>query len=749
MEKDYRNKNLPIEDRVEDLLSKMTLDEKLKQMHCFGCIYTPDETLEFLKKGENVIDSEFYSFKGISIQTVNTIQRFARENTRLGIPSYIATECVHGAPLPFNTIFPTNGCLAATFDLDLAKREAHVAGKELKIQGFNRVYSPNVDLLRDGRWGRSGEDYGEDPYLVGKFGAEIVKGLQAEGIEATIKHYIAYSMPEGGLNLGSAHIGEREIREYFLPSFAECIKAGAMGVMNCYNEADGVPAGVSPLWMTQVLRDELKFDGDVITDYGLGGICFSLHQICCRDETTLGKIFLDANIDIEACGREAYGEYMKKAVENGTVDEKLIDRSVRRVLRNKFKLGLFDEGYADETIDPHSIITKESRDLTYEIEAKGAVLLKNNGLLPLKTKKNILLVGPNSMIAQLGGIVYYEFAEDEKYKGVCGSSLAIKTHEAFIDKFGKDNVKVLPCCNFLTVEKKQLEEAVKLANEWADVVVFAGGNNAQGYSGGENGGANNPINLPDACTSNEGYDTDDITISPSQKEVFEALRKTKAKMLFLIYEGKPCSLTNEIDDIDALIYCFGVGMDGNRAIADIIAGDVVPSGKMTFTIPKSVGQIPIFYNRKPIRGMYDRPGSKEKAGQDYVFSDKEPLFNFGDGLSYTTFEYKNLKVKKENDKFLVSVEITNTGKYDADESVLVFTRSLSNVLVTPNIKKLRSFKRISLKQKETKIVNFELTNEDFSYIGYDMKPTLPLNKVKVIVKDLEVLFDINTGKLYE
>mgnify|MGYP003310143176 FL=1 len=749
MENKYKNKNIPIEERVEDLLSKMSFEEKLQQMHCFGCVHTVDETIESARKGEDVIDTEFYCFKSITAKQVNEIQRFKREKTRLGIPAYISTECVHGAPLPFNTIFPTNGCLAATFDLDLAAKAAHIEGKELKMQGFNRVYSPNVDLLRDARWGRSGEDYGEDPYLVGKFGAESVKGLQAEGIEATVKHYLGYSMPEGGLNLGSAHIGEREIREYFLPSFEECIKAGAMGIMNCYNEIDGVPAGVSPFWMKKVLRDELHFDGDVITDYGLAGVCYSFHQVAAKDSDNLSKLFFDADIDIEACGKGAFGPHCEKLIESGKLDIEKVDNSVRRILRNKFKLGLFDEGYADETIDPHEIITKESRDLTYEIESKGAVLLKNDGVLPLKGKKHILLVGPNAMLAQLGGIVYYQFAEDGKHLNDCAAAKAIKTHEALISKFGDENVKVLPCCNFLSTKEDQIKEAIKLANEWADVVIFAGGNNAQGYSGGENGGANNPINLPDACTSNEGYDTHDIGITPSQKKLFNRLRGVKAPIVFLIYEGKPCSLTDEIDDISAVLYCFGVGMDGNRAIADILAGDVVPSGKLTFTIPKHVGQIPIFYNRKPLRGLYDRSGNEEQAGQDYVFGDKNPLFDFGDGLSYTTFEYSNLKVNKQGEKFLVSVDVKNTGNYDADESILVFTRSESNYLVCPNMKNLRSFKRVSLKKGEMKTANFELTKDDFSYIGFDMKKAYPMNEVKVIVKDLEVAFDINTGKLYE
>ncbi len=739
----YKNKDWPIEKRVEDLISQMTLDEKLQQMHCFGCVYSAEEVISMFKDGKNGVDTEFYTFKYSTPAILNEIQRGCIETTRLGIPAFISTECVHGAPVPQATIFPTNGCLAATFDLDLARRTALVEGKELKLLGFNRVYSPNVDLLRDGRWGRCGEDYSEDPLLCGLFGAEKVKALQEQGIEATIKHYIGYSMPEGGLNLGSGHIGEREMREYFLPSFAKCIEAGAMGVMNSYNEVDGIPSGVDPLWMTKVLREELGFEGDVITDYGVAGICYDHHNMVSKNLYNVGKAFLNANIDIEACGFYAYGPEMKEMVEKGEVDISLVDRSVRRILTNKFKLGLFDNPYVDEYRYEQEVLTKESRELTYEIAAKGTVLLKNNGILPLKNKQKILLVGPNSMIAQLGGIVYYPFSQDGKFKDICSASKAIKTHEAFINKFGKDNVKVIPCCNFLNVNNKQVKEAVKQAKEWADVIIFAGGNNAMGYSGGQNGGMDNPIDLPDACTSNEGYDADDICLCESQKTVFNVLKKCNKPIVFLIYEGKPCAVTEELDDISALMYCFGVGMDGNRAIADIIAGDVVPSGKMTFTIPRSVGQIPIFYNRKPLRGIYDRPGNKNKPGQDYVFSSKDPLFEFGDGLSYTTFKYENLIVKKMDDGFDVSIDVKNTGKYSADESVLVYTHSDSNWMVAPNLKNLRAFKRIHLNIGEKQTVHFKLTKDDFSYIGIDMKKTLPGGMVKVIVEDLEQSFDLH------
>ena len=739
----YKDKNLPISKRVEDLLSRMTLEEKLQQMHCFGCVYSVDEVLQMFKEGKNGVDTEFYTFKYSTPAMLNRIQKYCIESTRLGIPAFISTECIHGAPVPQATIFPTNGCLAATFDLDLASRTAHVEGKELKILGFNRVYSPNVDLLRDGRWGRCGEDYGEDPLLCGLFGATKVKALQEEGIEATIKHYIGCSMPEGGLNLGSGHIGEREMREYFLPSFAMCIEAGAMGVMNSYNEVDGVPSGVDPLWMTQVLREELGFEGDVITDYGVAGILYDHHNMVSKNLNNIGKVFLNANIDIEACGTYAYGPTMQEMVEKGEVSVDLIDRSVRRILTNKFKLGLFDNPYVDERRYEKEVLTKESRKLTYEIEAKGAVLLKNNGVLPLNSQKKILLVGPNATLAQLGGIVYYPFSEGGKYKDTCASGKAIKTSEAFIERFGKNNVKVIPCCNFFNVDSKQIQKAVKEANEWADVIVFAGGNNAMGYSGGENGGMNNPIDLPDACTSSEGYDTDDICLCASQKAVFNSLRGCHKPIIFLIYEGKPCAVTDELDDISALIYCFGVGMDGNRAIADIISGDVIPSGKMTFTIPRNVGQIPIFYNRKPLRGIYDRPGSQEKAGQDYVFGPKAPLFEFGDGLSYTSFKYENLKVTKASDGFDIAVDVSNVGGYDADESVLVFTHSDSNWMVAPNLKNLRAFKRIHLKIGEKKTVQFTLTKDDFSYIGIDMKKTFPDGMVKVIIKDLEQSFDLH------
>lgn len=743
MNLDYKNKNLRIEDRVEDLLSKMSVEEKLQQLHCYGCIYTIDEEMEFIKNNIDKIDTEFYSYKGFSLSQIKAIQKFKRESTRLGIPSFISSECVHGAPLPFTTIFPTNGALAAGFDLSLADRVHHLEGKELKKLGFNRVYSPNVDLLRDPRWGRCGEGYGEDPYLNGLFGASAVKGFQAEGIEATIKHYIAYSTPEGGLNLGTAHLGEREIREYFLPPFEKCIKEGAMGVMNCYNDIDGVPGGVNPLWTVKVLREELGFNGDFITDYGLGGLLFNIHDVCKKSEKELGKIFIDAKIDIEACGMDAYGSYMKEMIENGEVDIKPIDDSVRRILTNKFKLGLFDEDYVDDTFDPSTLITKEALDLTYEVESNGAVLLKNDSnTLPLKKDTHILLVGPNAMIAQLGGIVYYDLVDDYKYKDVCASNRAIKTHEAFISKFGTSNVKVLPCCNFMSVEENQLKEAISLASTWADVIVFAGGNNAVGYSGGENGGANNPIELPDACTSNEGYDTDDIGITPSQKKVFDALKDTKAKMVFLVYEGKPCSLTDELPFIDALLYCFGVGMEGNKAICDILDGTVNPSGKLTFTIPRNVGQIPVYYNHKPLRGLYNNPGSLTKAGQDYVFNTKEPLFNFGDGLSYTTFSYSNLDVEKIDEEYKVCVNVKNTGNVFGKEAVLCYTRSLSNILVTPMIKKLRAFTKISLEPNEEKTVTFTLTKEDFSYIGVDMKKTYPTGKVKVIIKDLEKEFII-------
>lgn len=737
----YRDPSLPIPTRVKDLLSRMSLEEKLEQMHCSGCAYTLAEQLAFFEKGTPKVDSEFYSFTSFALPDLHELIEKSVSTSRLGIPPFVATENTHGGTTPYTTIFPTPGCFAASFDDDLAYRIARQEGKELRAIGFNKVYAPNLDLLRDPRWGRSEEDYSEDPYLTSRMGVAVVKGLQEEGVAATIKHYLAYSAPEAGLNCSNVSLGEREIRQYFLPSFASAVQAGAYCVMSCYNSVDGYPVVVSKHWMKDVLRDELGFAGSFITDYGVAGMLNCLYGVVPnRDLELIGEHYLDCGVDIEACGRDAFGSEFKEAVEQGKIPLKAIDESVARTLSVKFKLGLFENPSFDLTKAKDTLFTPEARELCYQLEKEGAVLLKNDGVLPFKGKPKIALIGPNAFYAQMGSHTCYGALQ----KNACPDAIsekAITPVQAFSAKFGKDNVQTVRGCNFTKVLPEEQLKVVSIIAS-SDVVIFAGGNNSIGYSGGENGGKNNPFMKDDAVTSGEGYDRDEIGLSPSQKELLGYLRDCGKPIVLIIYGGKPVSLTDELPYLSAVLYAFGVGTDGNRAIADILSGDINPSGKLPFSIARSVGQLPCYYNHGPLHGIYDRPGSREKPGQDYVFADKTPLFSFGDGLSYSKIVYHNLHVEKEENRYHVNVEVANESAIPADESVLLFCHSLSNAWVPAPVKSLRSYRRISLMGGESKKVDFMLTAMDFAYLDENLQWTAPKGKAEVLCGGLKMEFQL-------
>lgn len=736
----YRDPSLPIEARVADLLSRMSLKEKLEQMHCSGCAYTLAEQLAFFKQGTPKVDGEFYSYTSFHLTDLRELIERSVATNRLGIPPFIATENTHGGTTPYTTIFPTPGCFSASFDDDLAYRIARKEGEELRAIGFNKVYAPNLDLLRDPRWGRSEEDYGEDPYLTGRMGSSVVKGLQEEGVAASIKHYLAYSAPEGGLNCSNVSLGEREIRQYFLPPFAAGVQAGAYCVMSCYNSVDGYPVVISKHWMKDVLRDELGFSGSLITDYGVAGMLNCLYGVVPeRKLEEIGKRFLTCGVDMEACGRDAFGEEFKREVETGEIPLSAIDESVGRSLSVKFKLGLFEHPSFDVEKAKKVLFTPEARQLCYQLEKEGAVLLKNDGILPFKGTPKIALIGPNAFYAQMGSHTCYGALQKE----VCPDAVseqAITPVQAFQAKFGAKNVKAVRGCNFTKVlPGEQTEMAAIIAS--SDVVVFAGGNNSIGYSGGENGGMNNPFMKDDAVTSGEGYDRDEIGLSPSQKQLLVPLRDCGKPIVLIIYGGKPVSLTDELPYLSAVLFAFGVGTDGNRAIADILAGEINPSGKLPFTIARSVGQLPCFYNHGPLRGIYNRPGSLDKPGQDYVFADKFPLFPFGFGLSYSKIVYRNLQVKKQKDAYQVSVEVANESSIPAEESVLLYCHSLSNAWVPALVKSLRAYRRIALGPNETKKAVFILHANDFAYLDEEMHWTVPQGKAEVFAGDLR--FELN------
>lgn len=745
MEK-YKNPALSAEERADDLISKMTLEEKLEQMHCSGCSLSFEEQLKNVREGKNTVHGEIYTYLSVEdLACINEIQRFCVEKTRLGIPAFVATEGTHGLSLPQATIFPTSGCIAATFDESYAYRMGEAEAKEARAMGFNQLYAPNVDLLRDARWGRCEENYGEDPLLSANMGAAVVRGVQENGVAATVKHYIAYGQPESGINCSAVHMGEREVREYCLPPFAACVEAGVASVMPSYNEVDGMPVHISKLWMKDVLRGELGFEGFAITDYGMSALMCGANT-CVEDVLDLGKRYLDCGVDMEACGQDGFGKEMKAAVEAGEVPMEDIDRAVRRILVAKFKFGLFENPYFDENAWQEKVFTQENRELCREIVKKGAVLLKNDGILPFDKSgvKKIALVGPNAKIAQLGDYCYY-CAKDNGKKVDAVSDRAITLEEALISIYGEENVFVEEGCGFAELTQEGEQRALEAVRK-ADVVVFAGGHNSAALSGGDAGGKEQRERVSETpITSGEGYDTADTDLTKPQKCLFRSLAQEKKPIVFVLYGGKPTSVTDELPACDAMLLVFGVGSDGNSAVADILKGDVVPSGKLPFSIPRSVGHLPCYYNHKQLGkgSLYGRPGSYENAGMDYVFDDPSALFEFGFGLSYTKFEYSSLHAEKVDDTHcLIKVTLKNTGDYDGEESVLVFSRNLRTRGVTTIVKKLSAYRRVALKKGEEKEVEILVDLDRFSYIGEDMKKTAAHGGVKIFVGDQETLFNI-------
>lgn len=741
----YKDASLSVEERVEDLISRMTLEEKFQQLHCAGCGEPWSVYWERAQKGINSVDSSIYTYTAYEPSLINKLQDFCVNKTRLGIPLFVATEGTHGLSVPNATIFPTTGCIAATFDESYAYKMAVAEAKEARALGFNQVYAPNIDILREPRWGRSEENYGEDPYLTSKMAVSVVKGLQENGVCATLKHYIAYGAPQNGINLSAVSMGEREIRECMLKPFEDCVNAGAWGVMPGYHDIDGVPMHLSKFWLNDVLRDEIGFNGFVITDYGASGLLYVKHNAV-EDALDMGTAYLETQIGLEACGIFGYGPELMKAVEDGKVPIEKVDRVVKQVLRAKIALGLFENPFFDEEHANEKVFTVEARQLCREIEEKGAVLLKNDGILPLSESnvRKIALIGPNAEIAQPGSYCYYS-ARDLDKNIVSVSDLAITPKQALIEKFGEDNVLCEVGCGFAEFNDERADKALEIAMQ-SDVVIFAGGHNSIAIIGGNNGGAGSSRNLCDAAiTSGEGFDTNDTDLSLPQKKLLYKLRKCGKPIVLVVYGGKPTSITDELEGVNAALLAFGVGSDGNTAVADLLNGDAVPAGRLPFSIPRCVGNLPCFYNHKEEGkgNHYQKHGSYSKPGMDYVFDSPEPLFEFGYGLSYTKFEYSEIKTQFQDDKLLISVDVSNIGNYDADESVLVFARNMRQKHIAPLVKKLVAFKRKNISVGRTVTYDFVLSREDFAYVGVDMKKTYATGEVKIFIADKEVAFDAN------
>lgn len=716
----YKNKNLPAKTRALDLLSKMTLDEKFEQMNIYLRVETAYKT--FKEQGKLAARGCMFAEENShSVEQFIQMQKYFVEKTRLGIPILLACEALHGVIHKDATVFPQSASLGCSFDRNLISQMADIIGAESEALGVRQVYAPDLDIPRDPRWGRMQECYGEDPYLVGELGSRYVKGVQSHNVATTLKHFIAYSTPENGINLAPVHIGEREMREVNLEPFKKCIEAGALSLMPAYNEVDGEVVHASKRLLRDLLRDELGFDGMTVSDYGAIDMFTFFHRIA-KDRLEAGKLALNAGVDMEAPYPFGYGEELKEAVLNGDVDIKLIDEKVLNILTLKFKVGLFENPYL---FCDNPIHTNKAVELSKKADEESIVLLKNDGILPLNKSKisKIAVIGNNAKDSFLGDYIVRTKNCVDFYSGL-------------VNYLGEEKVLYSRGCSPLFTNEQMIQDAVDTAKQ-ADTIFLVLGDNAD-VGGGIGGG----FHAHDEITCSEGYDTHELCLPPAQQKLFDAISALNKPIVLVLYAGRAYALENEVNKVNGFFYSFGGGEQSGNAFANLIFGDVSPSGKLSISLPKSTGHIPCYYNYKVCaRGtFYRKPGSPEAPGRDYVLSSPNAWYTFGDGLSYTNVEYSNLTATAlENGQVKVSVDLENTGDYAINESVLLFLKVLY-APITPFVKRLRQFEKVFLKPNEKKTVEFILSEEDFTYVDVNYKTAHLPGDYKVLINNLECNF---------
>jgi beta-glucosidase len=725
----YRNANLPIEQRVADLLSLMTIEEKVAQVTCLwskkpqqidepGSFtfpdrgpFSPEKAAVVLKNGIGEIARQ-RERKGPRDSAIfaNAVQKYLVENTRLGIPAIFHDEALHGHMAQGSTSFPQPIALAGSWDTDLITKVFTVAALEARSRGGHQVLGPNLDIAREPRWGRSEETYGEDPYLASRMGVACIEALQGPGpgvdsqhVMATAKHFAAHGQPEGGTNIAPANYSERVLREYFLPTFEAAVtEAGVMSVMPSYNEIDGIPSHSSDWLLQRILREEWGFRGLVAADYDGINQLVTRHSVA-ANKAEAAKIAIEAGVDIELPDPDCY-PLLTGLLAEGKVSMATLDRAVSRVLRAKFLLGLFENPYVEPDRAVSVTNTREHQELAAEAARRCIVLLKNEGnLLPLdRTRlRSIAVIGPNAARVHLGGY------SDDPGRGVSllqgiqnKVQTAVKVNYAEgckITREGGNWWGDSSTLNDPADDAKLIAQAVDVAKS-SDVCVLAIGGNED-------------TNREAWAESHLG-DRDSLDLVGRQNDLVKVILETgKPTVVFLINSG-PLSINYVAEKVPAILEGFYLGQETGTAAADVLFGDYNPAGKLAVSFPRSVGQLPIYYNYKP------------SAKRGYLFANKEPLFPFGYGLSYSTFDYSNLKVTPERigpgGQATVTVTVTNTGKRAGDEIVEMYIRDQVSSVTRP-VRELKGFQRITLAPGESKTVSLSITPDKLAFFDRNMK----------------------------
>ncbi|NLY10721.1 MAG: beta-glucosidase [Firmicutes bacterium] len=726
----YKDPGLPIDARVEILLSQMTLEEKVAQL---GSLmpnkildtdgkFDPNKAETFLANGIGQI-SRIAGFSGLSpieaAQAANEVQEFMVTKTRLGIPAIIHEECLSGYMGKGGTTYPQSIGVAATFDPALLERETTEIRKQLRAIGAHLALSPVLDVARDLRWGRVEETFGEDPYLVAAMAVAYVRGLQGDdlrhGIIATLKHFAGHGMSEGGRNHAPVNVSPREFREMFLFPYEAAIRlANAGSVMNAYHDIDGYPCGASYELLTEILRGELGFDGIVISDYFSIKYLRTDHHLVDNDQDA-AIAALEAGLDVELPETDCY-KWLVSACTEGRISVEAINQAVRRVLTCKFKLGLFEQCFVEVEKVLEVFETPEQRKLALDVARKSIVLLKNeNNILPLAKEnfRSIAVIGPNAAATRnLLGDYAYTAHVNSKEDGIKIVSIL----EGLSSKLEPEiKVTYAQGCDIMDDSTEGFAEAVEIAKESDVAIVVVGGKS--GLSGMGSG----KVLEPDG----ESHDRTDITLTGAQEQLLKAVYETGTPTILVLVNGRPLSIPWAKENIPAIVEAWLPGEEGGNAVAEVLLGEYNPGGRLPVSIPKKIGQTPIYYNRKPI--SYNR---------DYVFEDGQALYPFGYGLSYTAFEYSNLEIAPSTVNSASYVEISfdlkNTGEVTGDEVVQLYVRDQVASRTRP-IKELKGFLRICLKPQEQKRITFKLAVEQLAFYNREMRSVVEPGKFTAMI----------------
>jgi beta-glucosidase len=740
----YKDPNAPLEVRVEDLLRRMTLEEKIQQIttvwrqkreiyddalnfdparfaarypHGIGHLARPND-----RSGMGSPVQVAYRDPRETVELANAIQRYHLEHTRLGIPVLFHEEGLHGYAARGATSFPQSIALASTFDTELVQRIFTVVGREIRARGVHLVLAPVVDICRDPRWGRIEETYGEDPYLVGEMGVAAVLGFQGSTLPlapgrvfATLKHMTGHGQPESGTNAGPAQISQRVLREAFFPPFEQAVKrTNIMAVMASYNEIDGVPSHANRWLLQDVLRGEWGFRGAVVSDYrGIEELA-DLHHVE-ADWSGAAVRAQRAGVDFDMPSGDSFAT-LAESVRAGRVRESELDEPVRRMLRIKFLAGLFEEPYADADYADAITDNDEARALAEEAARKSVVLLKNNGLLPLDASRlrRLAVIGPNAAAARLGGYINVPRRTISVLEGVrarVGAGVEVLHHEGVkltVDDPAGDWWRNEVVIADPEETRRMIREAVAVARRAEKIVLCIGGSSAESREG---------------WAANHLGDRSDIGLLGQQQELFDALHALRKPMVVVLINGRPQSIVDIAERADAIVEGWYLGQEGGTAMAQILFGDANPGGKLPVTIARSAGQLPNYYNHRP------------SARRGYLFDSAEPLFPFGYGLSYTTFEIgaPSLSARRigPGDSVEVSVDVRNTGARAGDEVVQLYVRDVVSSVTRP-VRELKGFRRVTLAAGESTRVRFVLSPEAFSFWNQDMRRVVEPGEFEIL-----------------